>query len=282
MGIDDLLAVPPREFTAARNALVAELRRAGKSAEAATAQKLRKPTRPVWVVNQVARRHGADVKAFVAAADDLRRASLGGRANLQEATARHQAGLRALLRRAEQVLEGAGYRQSADAMLRVSNTLLGAAADPAARSELLRGRLTEERRPPGLEALLEASERKPGKVVSLEAPRAAGATAADRSSPRAKAASGSAARAAAADRAAARAARAAARARKRAETQARARLRTAEQTERRRRKRAEQAERAAAALRARLQVAERDAAEARAAQQRAAEEARRAGESLRD
>ena len=74
MEIDDLLAVPPREFTAARNALVAELRRAGKSAEAATAKKLRKPTLPVWVVNQVARRHGADVKAFVAAADDLKRA----------------------------------------------------------------------------------------------------------------------------------------------------------------------------------------------------------------
>lgn len=272
MGIEDLLAVPPKEFTAARNALVADLRRAGKSAEATAAGKLRKPTLPVWVVNQVARRHARDVKALVAAADDLRRASLGHGGSLQETTARHQAGLRALLRRAEQVLDGAGYRQSADVMLRVSNTLLGAAADPAGRSELVRGRLTEELRPPGLEALLEASERKPGKVVSLD-------TARGRRTRAVEAASGSPAREAGADRAAARAGQAAARARKRAEAQARARLRIAEQAAARLRKRAEQAERVAAALRARLQTAERDAAQARAAHEQAAEEARRARDS---
>ena len=49
-----LYAVPLAEFTPARNALAARLRKAGQADEAEAVKALRKPTPPVWAINQAA------------------------------------------------------------------------------------------------------------------------------------------------------------------------------------------------------------------------------------
>lgn len=295
MAIEDHLGVDPKEFSAARNALVAELRRKGKSAEATAARRLRKPTIPVWVVNQVARQRPAEVKAFVSAADDLRRGAPVRPGALQRAAGKHQAALRNLLRRAEEVLRTAGYTPSPGVMLRASNTFLGAAADPRARADLVHGRLSEELQPPGLEALVassgarndaDADDREPRRGPAAAKRRHAASTKA-RSTKQEARADERAARAQererrraarAEERAIRRAAASTEHAAKRAARAARTRITNAELVETRLRGRAEKLERAAEALRSRLRAAERDAAAARATHERAAEDLRRARE----
>ena len=53
--LDDLFARPLSEFTAARNELARRLRNAGQEDAAAGVQALKKPSVPVWTVNQLAR-----------------------------------------------------------------------------------------------------------------------------------------------------------------------------------------------------------------------------------
>ncbi len=72
---------------------------------------------------------------------------------LAQATERHRAILQDLLDRSKSILSAAGLRASPDVSRRIANTLSGAVADPGARSELLQGRLTEERDAPGFETL---------------------------------------------------------------------------------------------------------------------------------
>ncbi len=64
---DRLAAVPLGEFVRARNALAKQLREAGRPAEAAEVVRLPKPSAPVWVVNQLARRDAPAVERLVLA-----------------------------------------------------------------------------------------------------------------------------------------------------------------------------------------------------------------------
>src|SRR5689334_4451410 len=79
--IDRLYGLPLQEFTAARDALVKELRSEGEKERAAEVKKLAKPTRAAWAVNQLARSHPDEVRALVdagAALSGAQEALLGG------------------------------------------------------------------------------------------------------------------------------------------------------------------------------------------------------------
>jgi hypothetical protein len=86
-----LYALPPEEFTAARDRLAADLKEAGEADRAAAVKKLRKPSIVAWAVNAVARDRPEDVEALRAAGQALRRAqrkalSGGGGEDLRSAT----------------------------------------------------------------------------------------------------------------------------------------------------------------------------------------------------
>jgi len=68
-----LFRVSPEQFTAARNRLVAELRRTGEAPAAATIAKLPRPTLVVWAINQAAQENRAGVDRILSAADELKR-----------------------------------------------------------------------------------------------------------------------------------------------------------------------------------------------------------------
>src|SRR5512132_3431027 len=152
--IDDLHGVPPAEFTRARDALAAAFRKAGDTASAAKVRKLRKPSVAVWAINRLARDAPEALARFVEAVERLRRAQLANAAELPDATATQRRALHDLQRRVGGVLAENGVRASAALDRRISGTLLGAATDRRVRADLLRGRLTEELPPPGLDALL--------------------------------------------------------------------------------------------------------------------------------
>jgi hypothetical protein len=64
---DRLYGVPPEDFTAARNDLVRELRSAGRRNDAASVQKLRRPSVAAWSVDQAARADHHRVERLFAA-----------------------------------------------------------------------------------------------------------------------------------------------------------------------------------------------------------------------
>ena len=143
--LDNLYAAPPTDFTRARNDLAQRLKQAGQVEAAAGVKQLRKPTVPLWAVNQLARRHPDDVRALLDAGERLRvaqQAALRGESReLRTATAEEREILHGLTQRGAELLREAGH--SADTK-RIADTLRAAAVDESGRELLQRGRLSEE------------------------------------------------------------------------------------------------------------------------------------------
>ena len=150
--LERLHAVPPGEFTATRNRIAAELRKAGRPAEAQAVARLRRPSPALWAVNQLARGGRQDLAAFVEAVDRLRRVQLRDPRAAADALRAQRAALEALVARAGDLLRGADLAASPAILRRVSDTLMGAAADRDHARLLRRGALTEELAAPGFEA----------------------------------------------------------------------------------------------------------------------------------
>jgi hypothetical protein len=153
--LDRLYELPPAAFTAERNTLARRLKDTGQREAAARVQALRKPTVPVWVINQLARRHPDQLQELVAAAEELRQAQEaalkgGAQDRLREATSAERDAVRAITHGSHEVLS---ERPAAAVLDRIASTLRAAALDPDARGLLLAGRLNEELEPAGFGGL---------------------------------------------------------------------------------------------------------------------------------
>jgi hypothetical protein len=162
--IASLFEVPLEEFTAARNALSRKLHDSGNVEEAKRIGGLRKPSKALWLINQLTRRAPRELQALIDATRRIRNAQQKGLAGdeVREAMREQRAALGALTALAEPALQR-----------RVHDTLQAAAmAEPEALRE---GRLERELPPAGFEALLasgvSALQHQPPKKVS--APKAA-------------------------------------------------------------------------------------------------------------
>jgi hypothetical protein len=145
----ELYALPPGEFTRARDARVKELRSDGDRDAAAAVKALRKPTVAAWALNQLARSRAADVKRLVEAGERLRSAQeelLGGgdRAAFQEAAIAERDLVAGLTADATTLASEAGER-GGGLREKVAETLHAAALDEKTAEELRAGRLTRER-----------------------------------------------------------------------------------------------------------------------------------------
>jgi hypothetical protein len=140
-----LFRVSPEQFTAARNLLVAELRRAGEAAVASSVAKLARPTPAVWAINQVAYQDGAAVERLLDAADRLKHAQLGrAPADVPAAARVYREAVAAVVDQSLAQLKDAGRPATAATRTRVTGTLMAAATDPELRESLRAGRLTRE------------------------------------------------------------------------------------------------------------------------------------------
>jgi hypothetical protein len=146
--VRDLYALPPEEFTAARDRLAGELKDAGEASKAAAVKKLRKPSIVAWAVNAAARDRPEDVEALRAAGQALRRAqrkalSGGGGEDLRRATDERRALIHSL---ADAGVAAIGTRGSAhrDA---IAATLDAASVDDELGERLQAGILEREARP---------------------------------------------------------------------------------------------------------------------------------------
>jgi hypothetical protein len=126
---------PPESFIAARDALVKELKTAGRTDEATQAKALRKPTVPAWAIDQLADREpGAiqellDAGAEVRAAQQATMSSPKNADRLREATVARRHVLATLVRAAAEALTESG--RSPDTHVdEIRATLESASVDP--------------------------------------------------------------------------------------------------------------------------------------------------------
>lgn len=144
---EDLYGLPLDEFTAARNALAAELKKAGDAEAGDAVKSLKKPPVSVWAINQLARSDRDEVAALLDAGERLRNAQdsvLGGSdpTALRSAMADRRELVTELARRAAKRLEKEGAKPSRTHLDRISSTLMNAAVDEEAREALRSGTLT--------------------------------------------------------------------------------------------------------------------------------------------
>jgi hypothetical protein len=147
---DELYGLAPSEFTSARDAKAAELRKQGARDEAKAVKALRKPTSPAWALNQVARRRAEDVEALLASGRRLQEAQEallagGDRAALKGASEEQRALVSQLMQQALAVAREAGIGTGTSFEEKVAETLRAAALDEEVAEELRRGRLVRER-----------------------------------------------------------------------------------------------------------------------------------------
>jgi hypothetical protein len=147
--------LPLGEFTSARNVLVAQLRKAGRRADATEAKALVKPSVSAWVVNQLYWRHRGLFNRLIEAGDRLRHAQAAqgtGEAAREPAKARREA-VTALAKIAEGLLLGGHYSANRDMVRRVTSTLEALSSYGSLPGAPPAGRLTDDVDPPGFEAL---------------------------------------------------------------------------------------------------------------------------------
>ena len=150
--LDALFAAPLAEFTKRRNELERKLHAAGQTELAASVRARPKPTLPAWIVNQLARRDPAAMRALTEAAEQVAAAQTGGETSgpVADAAAAHREAVRMVT---ASVSKLEAPRLSQDVRQRVSSALRNTSLDPASRDELLRGRLTAEQEATGFDAL---------------------------------------------------------------------------------------------------------------------------------
>lgn len=146
--VDELFTLPPSEFTAARNALVKQLR-ADKQREAADEVKaLRRPNLPAWALNQVARSDPDGIagvlEAGAAVVAAQRRALSGVRdSGLREASQRRRDAIDAVWRKVASVLRDTGAEPQAHRRA-VAATLEAASLDAEVAEIVSAGRLSAD------------------------------------------------------------------------------------------------------------------------------------------
>jgi hypothetical protein len=136
-------ALPPEQFTAARNARAKEAKAAGHGETAARIAALRKPTVLAWLVNLLVRELPDEIGGFLDLGDALRKATatLSGPDLRQLPGQRHRL-VQALVRQARDLARQAGYRTTEDVARGLEETLAAALTDPAVAEQLRAGRLT--------------------------------------------------------------------------------------------------------------------------------------------
>jgi hypothetical protein len=145
--IDDLFKLPVAEFTNARNALAARLKKEGRTNDAERVKLLGKPSVSAWAVNQLYWDHRDAFDQLIATGKGFR-----GPSRRESLDARRGA-LVELSELATTLLRAAGHNPSQDTIRRVTATLEALSAYALLPDGPTPGRLTNDVDPPSFESL---------------------------------------------------------------------------------------------------------------------------------
>ena len=143
--IESLFRAPLEQFVALRKQLASELKSAGAAEAAKRFAKLKRPTVSVWAVNQLWWHERAAFDALFAEARRIGAGDLSGQSEHRRALGH--------LREAARRLLGAAGHPATEATLRRITTTLGSLAALGGFEPDRPGALTQDRDPPGFEAL---------------------------------------------------------------------------------------------------------------------------------
>jgi hypothetical protein len=166
---DELYALWPAEFTAARTAREKEARAAGDKELAAQIKALGRPTTVAWLANRLVREHDEELRPLLELGDALREATavLRGEDLRRLSQQQHQL-VAALVRQARRDAAAAGHPVGEDAARGLEETLRAALADAGLAEVLAAGRLTGQLRHSGF-----SPSGRPSPVPSSSPPKAA-------------------------------------------------------------------------------------------------------------
>ena len=155
--IDDLFQLPLADFTAARNTLASQLKKAGRADEAARVKGLSKPSISAWAANQLFWRHRAAFDRLMKSGEAFRSAQAaqlaGKSADLRKPLEARREALGELSRLAARLLTDAGHALTPDTMRRVTTTLEALSTYAGAADGPTPGQLVDDVDPPGFETL---------------------------------------------------------------------------------------------------------------------------------
>ena len=155
--LDALFQLPLAEFTAARNALAARLKKAGAGDVAEQIKALPKPSVPAWTVNQLFFRKRGEFDRLIATGERFRQAQashLAGKpTDIRGPLEARRAALAGLAKLAAATLKQAGNSPTPDTMRRITTTLEALSTYGALPDAPRGGRLTDDVEPPGFETL---------------------------------------------------------------------------------------------------------------------------------
>ena len=151
--IDDLFQLPVAEFTSARNALAARLKKEGRANDAERVKLLAKPSVSAWAVNQLYWDHRDAFDQLIATGKRFRHGRGGKAVNMRESLDARRDALVQLSELATELLRDAGHNPSQDTIRRVTTTLEALSAYALLPDGPTPGRLTNDVDPPSFESL---------------------------------------------------------------------------------------------------------------------------------
>lgn len=170
---DELYALAPEEFTAARNARAKQV--AGDSGGkdlSDQVRRLQKPSAAAWVVNMLVRHRSDEVDEAIGLGEQLREAQENlDRKALAALNKQRRQLVSALARQAAELAEELGHRVSASVLTEVEHTLQAAMTDPEAATAIRTGRLVRSLATVGFEPVdLEGAVGVPGPGMRASSP----------------------------------------------------------------------------------------------------------------
>jgi hypothetical protein len=155
--IDALFQLSPPEFVTARNALAAQLKKAGRDEAASVVKSLSKPSISAWTVNQLYWKHRAAFEKLLATGERFRQAQasrLAGRnTDIHRLLNERREELSAMARLAVAILQRASGASPPGVMRRITASLEALSAYGTLEGAPRAGRLVVDVDPPGFDAL---------------------------------------------------------------------------------------------------------------------------------
>ncbi|MGI8680980.1 MAG: hypothetical protein ACR2JO_02360 [Mycobacteriales bacterium] len=160
---DELYALTPEQFIAARDDFAARLRKAGERELATEVRGLRRPSVAAWLVNLLVRHRGAELDQLIEVGEALSRAMADGTAaEIRQLTKDRRTAVAGMVDRLEELADRA---VPATVAAEVQLTLEAATADPAAATAVRSGRLVRPLRYAGFGEVADLAD-----AVGLAAP----------------------------------------------------------------------------------------------------------------
>jgi hypothetical protein len=151
--VDALFRLPLSEFTGARNALAAQLKKNGRPDDSARVKALAKPSISAWAVNRLYWNHRGAFAQLITSSERFHKAQTSGNiADMRACLDARREVLSQLTDLATSLLRDAGQNPSLDTIHRITTTLEGVSVYASQPDGPRPGRLTHDVDPPGFES----------------------------------------------------------------------------------------------------------------------------------